>query len=159
MLNKIVKKGLFIVSLFSIGLCAAQPKIAIVTSKFEFAGIVPQMLCEDAIAHFADKGVMVADEDIFFVPGAIEIPVVVSRLAQSGNYDAIVCLGVAGRNYICAHASYGCQKIAVKYGIPVIFGIVVIENNEETWKIDQYGKMGMYAADAALEMAELMIRL
>lgn len=139
-------------------LCLAQPKIAIVTSTFEFAGIAPQTLCEDAIGHFKDNGVTIADEDVFFVPGAIEIPVVVSRLAQSGKYDTIVCLGIAGRNYICAHASYGCQKIAVKYGIPVIFGIVVIENNEETWNVDRYGKMGLYAADAALKMAQLMTR-
>jgi 6,7-dimethyl-8-ribityllumazine synthase len=134
----------------------AQPKIAIVTSKFNTT--VTQMLYEDAVAYFTEKDVVIADEDIFFVPGAIEIPVVVSRLAQSGKYDAIVCLGMVRTGYVCSQVSYGCQKIAVKYGVPVIFGIVVIENNEETWKVDQYGKMGMYAADAALEMAQLMTR-
>lgn len=148
---------MLVISFFSAGLCLAQPKIAIVTSKFNSA--VTQVLHQDAIARFAQKGIVITDEDVFFVPGAIEIPVVVSRLAQSGNYDAILCLGIVQRNYISAQVGYGCQKVAVKYGIPVIFGIVVIENNKETWNVDRYGKMGMYAADAAIEMTELMTRL
>jgi 6,7-dimethyl-8-ribityllumazine synthase len=136
---------------------AQQPRIAIITSKFNSA--VTQILYEDAMARFAEKDIAIADEDVFFVPGAIEIPVVASRLAQSANYDAILCLGIIGRDYISSQVGNACQKVALKYGIPVIFGIIVVEYNQETWKENLWGKMGMFAADAAIEMAEIMSRI
>lgn len=161
MMKKIIQSCILLISVFSQVIYASswqimsQPRIAIVTSRFN--ADVTRVLYEDALIRLMERDIEITENDVFFVPGAIEIPVVVSRLAQSGSYDAIICLGMVRAGYVCSHVSYGCQKIAVKYGVPVIFGIIVIENDEETWK-DEYGSMGTFAADAALEMAQLMTR-
>ena len=137
-------------------------KIAIVASRFN--GLPEQLLLEGAMARLAERGVVVADEDIFSVPGSVEIPVVAACLAQSGKYDAILCLGVIIRgatdhyDYVCMHVTNGCQKVAVEYRIPVVFGVLTTNNQEQA--LDRcggtHGHMGIYSADVAVEMAGLV---
>ncbi len=139
-----------------------NPKIAIITSKFNQE--VTQLLYQGARTRFAEKGIAIASEDIFFVPGAVEIPVIASRLARSKMYDAIVCLGAVIRgetdhyDYVCWQVSYGCQKVAIENDIPVVFGILTTDNEEQA--LDRcggsHGHKGIDCADAALEMIGLM---
>ena len=142
-----------------------QPKIAIITSRFNEE--ITQLLYEGAARRFQEQGITIAQEDVFFVPGAIEIPVVAARLARSRKYDAIVCLGsvIQGEtdhyDYVCWQVSYGCQKVAIEYGLPVIFGILTTDN--EAQALDRcggaHGHKGIDCADAALEMIKVMNRL
>jgi 6,7-dimethyl-8-ribityllumazine synthase len=139
-----------------------QPKIALITSRFNQD--ITQLLYQGAMARFVEKGVTIASSDIFFVPGAVEIPVVASRLARFKKYDAIVCLGAVIRgetdhyDYVCWQVSYGCQKIAIEHCTPVIFGILTTDNEEQA--LDRcggaHGHKGVDCADAALEMIALM---
>ena len=141
---------------------ANQPKIAVVTSRFNQE--ITQKLYEGAMARFQEKGVTIAAGDIFFVPGAIEIPVLVSRLAREKKYDAIVCLGAVVRgetdhyDYVCWQVSYGCQKVAIEHCIPVIFGILTTDNEEQAFDRcgGANGHKGVDCADAALEMVALL---
>lgn len=139
-----------------------QPRIAIITSRFNQE--ITQLLYDGAMARFKEKKISIAQGDIFFVPGAIEIPVLAARLARNKKHDAIVCLGAVIRgetdhyDYVCWQVSYGCQKIAIEYDIPVVFGILTTDN--EAQALDRcggaHGHKGVDCADAAIEMIALM---
>lgn len=138
------------------------PRIAIVASRFN--GEPEKLLLDGAMERLAERGIEIANEDIFTVPGSVEIPVVAASLAQLDKYDAILCLGCIIRGatdhytYVCESVTYGCQKVAVDYRIPVIFGVLTVNNLEQA--LDRcggaHGHMGIYAADAAVEMAGLV---
>lgn len=142
-----------------------KKKIAIITSKFNAE--VTQLLYEGAESRLAEKGVVVTSEDTFFVPGAVEIPVIAAQLARSKKYDAIICLGAVIRgetshyDYVCESVTYGCQKVAIEYGIPVVFGVLTTENEEQAFARcgGSHGHKGKDAADVALEMISVMNRL
>lgn len=139
-----------------------QPKIALITSQFNEK--ITQLLQQGAIQRFQEKGIPIADKDIFIVPGAIEIPIIAATLASKGTYDALVCLGAVIRgetshyDYVCLQVSYGCQKIALEKKIPVIFGILTTENEQQAY--DRcggiYGHKGIECADTAIEMVSIM---
>jgi 6,7-dimethyl-8-ribityllumazine synthase len=93
------------------------------------------------------------------VPGAFEIPLVAQSLAQSGQYDAVVCLGAVVRGatshyeYVCSSAASGIAQVALKTDVPVIFGILTTENMEQA--LDRAGgKAGNKGADAMLTAIE-----
>ena len=140
---------------------AKQPKIAVITSRFNQE--VTQMLYKGAMARFQEKGIIISGDDTFFVPGAIEIPRCGSMLGVK-EHDAIVCLGAVIRgetdhyDYVCWQVSYGCQKIAIEHCIPVVFGILTTDDEEQAF--DRcggiHGHKGVDCADTALEMIALM---
>ena len=90
----------------------------------------------------------VADEDIevAWVPGAFEIPLIASEMAQSGRYDAVICLGAVIRgntshyDYVCSEVSKGIAQISLKTGLPVMFGVLTTENIEQA--IERAGSKG-----------------
>ena len=139
-----------------------NPRIAIITSKFNAE--ITQLLYEGAVKRLEEKGVLVAKNDTFFVPGAVEIPVVALYLARSKQYDAIITLGAVIRgetdhyDYVCESVTYGCQNIAVKYGIPVIFGVLTTNDEEQALARAGGGHShkGVECADAALEMIDVI---
>lgn len=139
-----------------------NPRIAIITSKFNRE--VTQALYEGAVKRLEEKGIIVAEKDTFFVPGAVEIPVVAFYLARSKKYDAIITLGSVIRgetdhyDYVCESVTYGCQNIAIKYGIPVIFGVLTTNNEEQALARagGAHSHKGIECADAALEMIEVI---
>ncbi len=139
-----------------------QPKIAIITSRFNQE--VTQLLYEGAISRLQEKNIMIPQEDIFFVPGAVEIPVVAARLVMKKKYEAIVCFGAVIRgetdhyDYVCWQVSYGCQKIAIEHGIPVIFGILTTDNESQALERcgGIHGHKGKDCVDAALDMIAIM---
>ena len=108
----------------------------------------------------------VAKEDItlLYVPGAFEIPLAASKMAESKNYDAIICLGAVIRgstthyDYVCNEVSKGIAQASLKYMMPIIFGVVTTENLEQAIERcgSKGGNKGYESALAAVEMANLM---
>lgn len=136
-------------------------KIAIVASQFNQHVMTPFLAgCVDQLAS---HGIHLAPEDITQVPGAVEIPLIAQRYAASGRYDAVICLGAVIRgetthyDYVCHQVSYGCQKVALKHDVPIIFGILTTENDEQAFDRlgGKHGHKGRDYADTALAMARL----
>ncbi|MFY9257810.1 MAG: 6,7-dimethyl-8-ribityllumazine synthase [Dethiobacteria bacterium] len=111
-----------------------------------------------------------ADEekiDIVWVPGAFEIPVVAQKLAQSGRYDAIVCLGAVIRgstphfDYIATEVAKGVAQVGLNSGIPAVFGVITSDTLEQAIERagTKSGNKGWAAAQSAIEMADLCRRL
>lgn len=140
-------------------LTAKNMKIAIVVARFnEF--ITSKLLsgCIDClIRHEA------ADEDltVAWVPGAFEIPMAAKKLAESGKYDAVICLGAVIRgatphfDYVCAEASKGIAQVSMQTGVPVAFGVLTTENIQQA--VERAGtKAGNKGADCAMTAMEMV---
>lgn len=142
-------------------LTAKNIKIAIVVARFnEF--ITSKLLsgCIDClIRHEA------ADEDltVAWVPGAFEIPMAAKKLAESGKYDAVICLGAVIRgatphfDYVCAEASKGIAQVSMQTGVPVAFGVLTTENIQQAVERagTKAGNKGVDCAMTAMEMVNL----
>ncbi len=136
-------------------------KIAVVASKFNEHVMSPYF--EGCVDQLKNHGVILATEDVTWVPGAVEIPLIAQRYAASGHYDAVICLGAVIRgdtthyDYVCQQVSYGCQRTALKYDLPIIFGVLTTENDEQAFDRvgGKQGHKGKEAADTALAMARL----
>lgn len=109
----------------------------------------------------------IADAPVYWVPGAFELPVVAKRLAESGEFDAVVCLGAVIRgdtphfDYVAGESAAGLARVALDTGIPVIFGVLTTNTLEQA--LDRCGgsegHKGAEAAATALETAALLRRL
>ena len=105
--------------------------------------------------------------DVAWVPGAFEIPVVAKKMAESGKYDAVICLGAVIRgstthyDYVCNEVSKGVAQVSMQTGVPTIFGVVTTENIEQAVERagTKAGNKGADAAMAAMEMASLLKKL
>ena len=140
-------------------------RIAIVTCRWnDFMGERLLEGAKDALIRHD-----VADDDItvVIVPGSFEIPVAAKKLAESGNYDALVCLGVLIRggtlhfDLIAGEATGGIGRIAWETGVPAAFGVITTENMEQAIERSgsKAGNKGAEAAMAAIEMANLLKQL
>ncbi len=135
-------------------------KIAVITSQFNEP--VTSQLHAGCVTRLEELGVTLVEEDICWVPGAVEIPLMAQRYACKG-YDAIICLGAVVRgqtthyDYVCQQVSYGCQRVALDYDVPVIFGILTTENDEQAFDRvgGAHGHKGYDAAEAAIQMIAL----
>lgn len=136
-------------------------KIGIINSRFnEF--ITSKLLsgAEDCLLR---HDVSPENIEIVWVPGAFEIPLVAQKMAKSGKYDAIICLGCVIRgatshyDYVCSEVSKGIAKVSLDSELPVIFGIVTTENIEQANERagTKAGNKGYDCAMNALEMANL----
>lgn len=137
-------------------------KIGIVASRFnEF--IVSKLIggAEDALVR---HGVDTDNVDLAWVPGAFEIPVIAQKMAQSGKYDAILCLGAVIKgstshyDYVCAEVSKGVATVGMNTGVPTLFGILTTDNIEQAIERagTKAGNKGYDVACAAIEMVNLM---
>ena len=143
-------------------LVATDRSFAVVASRFnEF--IVNSLLdgALDAIKrHGGDEQAV----DVAWVPGCYEIPLAARRLALSGSYDAVICLGVVIRgstphfDYVAGAASSGVSSVALETDIPTIFGVLTTETIEQAIERagTKAGNKGFEAAVSAIEMASLM---
>lgn len=137
-------------------------RFAIVVSRFnDFINAKLLDGCLDALSrHGADDGKI----SIVRVPGSFEIPLMAQKLANSGNYDAIICLGAVIRGatphfeYISAEVTKGIAKVTLDSGIPVSFGILTTDNIEQAIERagTKSGNKGWDAALAAVEMVNLL---
>ncbi|MGN0585501.1 MAG: 6,7-dimethyl-8-ribityllumazine synthase [Ruminococcus sp.] len=137
-------------------------KIAVVASRFnEF--ITNKLIggAEDCLLRHG-----VAEDDIVlaWVPGAFEIPMIAKKLASSGKYDAVICLGAVIRgatshyDYVCAEVSKGIAQASMETGVPVLFGVLTTDTIEQAIERagTKAGNKGTDCAMGALEMANLL---
>jgi 6,7-dimethyl-8-ribityllumazine synthase len=142
------------------GTLAAQDyKIAIVTSRFnEF--IVSKLL-EGALDCLYRHGAVEENISLFKVPGSFEIPVIAEKIAQSGKYDGIICLGALIRgntphfDYISSEVTKGIAATSLKHTLPISFGVLTTDSIEQA--IERAGtKAGNKGWDAALSAIEMI---
>lgn len=134
-------------------------KIGIVASRFnEF--IVSKLL-SGAVDGLKRHNVNDDDISVAWVPGAFEIPLIASKMAKSGKYDAVICLGAVIRgstshyDYVCNEVSKGVANVSLNSDIPVLFGVVTTENIEQA--IERAGtKAGNKGYDCALSAIEMV---
>lgn len=136
---------------------ASEVKIAVIVSRFNEE--ITKSLLDGAIAQAKERGMTDSNLTLAWVPGAVEIPVVAQRLAQLGTFDAIVCLGAVIRGetdhyqWVCSQVSEGCQHVALQNDLPVIFGVLTTDTEEQAKDRigGRHGHKGKDAIDAALE--------
>jgi 6,7-dimethyl-8-ribityllumazine synthase len=137
-------------------------RVAIVAGRFN--EVVTTRLVEGAVDGLHHQGVAPDDVDVAWVPGAFEIPLVAQRLARSGDYDAVVCLGAVIRGdtahfeLVAGEAAHGIGEVARLTGVPVIFEVLAPDDLEQARARagGAHGNKGWQAAQAALTMASLM---
>lgn len=143
-------------------LICQDKKFAIVAGRFnEF---IVSKLIGGALDAFKRHGVEEENIDLAWVPGAFEIPLIAKKLAKSGKYAGVVCLGTVIRgatshyDYVCGEVSKGIANVSLDTEVPVIFGIVTTENIEQAIERagTKAGNKGFDAAMAAIEMANLL---
>ncbi len=146
-------------------LLGAGKKFCIVLSRFN--DFITSRLLGGAQDTFARHGVSMDDVDIVKVPGSFEIPPVAKRLAESGKYDAVVCLGAVIRGdtphfeYVASEAAKGVAQAAMSSDVPVIFGVITSDTIEQAIERagTKAGNKGAAAAASAIEMANLFGKL
>ena len=149
-------------STFEGQLVARDFKFAIVVSRFnEF---ISKSLLSGAMDSLTRHEAAAENVDVAWVPGSFEIPLVASKLAASGKYDAVICLGAVIRgntphfDYVAAEVSKGIARVGLDTGVPVAFGIITADTLEQA--VDRAGakagNKGWQAALTAIEMANLL---
>lgn len=137
-------------------------KVGIVASRFnEF---ITSKLLEGALDGLLRHDVKDEDIHVAWVPGAFEIPLIASKMAKSGSYDAVICLGAVIRgstshyDYVCSEVSKGIASVSLESGIPVLFGVLTTENIEQAIERagTKAGNKGYDCALSAIEMANLI---
>ena len=144
---------------FEGNLIAKEIKIGIVVSRFnEF---ITSKLLSGAMDGLVRHDVQEKDIHVAWVPGAFEIPLIASKMAKSGKYDAVICLGAVIRgstshyDYVCSEVSKGIASVSLSSSIPVMFGILTTENIEQA--IERAGtKAGNKGYDCALGAIEMV---
>jgi 6,7-dimethyl-8-ribityllumazine synthase len=143
-------------------LLAQGLKVAICASRFnEF--IVSKLIggAQDGLER---HGANTDDIDLIWVPGAFELPLAAKKLAKSGKYDAVICLGAVIRgstshyDYVCAEVSKGVASVSLESEIPVAFGVLTTDTIEQAIERagTKAGNKGFDAAVTAIEMANLL---
>jgi 6,7-dimethyl-8-ribityllumazine synthase len=143
----------------------AGRRIAVVVAKFN--GFVTDRLQNGALAALAAAGVDAGDVTIVRVPGSFEIPLAAQHAAETGRFDAVVCLGCLIRGetshfeYISSAVAQGLTSAAAATGVPMAFGVLTTNSAEEALARagDGPGNKGHEAALAALEMSDIVAGL
>ena len=112
-------------------------------------------------------GVAGEDIDAYWVPGAFELPLLGQKLAQSGRYDAVICVGAVIRgatshyDLVCSETAKGIAQAAMHTGVPVLFGVITTENIEQAIERagSKAGNKGYDCALSAIEMVDLLRRV
>ncbi len=146
-------------------LTAQNMRIGIVASRFnEF---ITSRLLGGALDGLKRRGVSEEEVQVAWVPGAFEIPLIASKMAKSGRYDAVICLGAVIRgstshyDYVCNEVSKGIAAVSLETGVPVLFGVLTTENIEQAIERagSKAGNKGSECAEGAVEMVNLIREL
>lgn len=140
-------------------------RIGIVVARFN--DFITERLLEGATAALSDAGVGGDFVDVIRVPGAFEIPMAAQRIAETGQVEAVICLGCLIRGatphfeYIASACAHGITAAAASTGVPMAFGVLTTNSAEEALERVAPGPShkGREAADAAIEMARLFARI
>jgi 6,7-dimethyl-8-ribityllumazine synthase len=143
-------------------LLAEGLKFGIVVSRFN--SFISDRLLEGAMDALRRSGAEEADCSVVRVPGAFEIPLAAKKMAKSGRYDAIICLGCVIRGatphyaYIAAEVTKGIASLSLESEVPVAFGVLTTETIEQAIERagTKVGNKGFDAAMSAIEMANLL---
>ncbi len=140
-------------------LVAKGQRFGVVVSRFN--DFITTRLQAGAVDALRRHGAVDDNITVVHVPGAFEIPLVAKRMAQSGHYDAVICLGCIIRgdtphfDYIAAHTAKGVADVGMLTGLPVAFGVITADTLEQA--IDRAGaKGGNKGAEAALTAIEMV---
>ena len=137
-------------------------RFGVVVSRFnEF---ISRKLLDGALDALSRHGVAPEDIEVAWVPGAFEIPLVARRMAASGGYHAVICLGAVIRGatphfeYVAAEVTKGIAQVGLETGVPVLFGVLTTDSIEQAIERagTKAGNKGFDAALAAIEMANLL---
>jgi len=140
---------------------ASGVSIGIVVSRFN--NFFTEKLLEGAVDCLVRHGADVEKISVAWVPGAFEVPYAAQKMASSGDYNAVICLGAVVRgdtphfNYIANESAKGIAKLGMDSGIPVIYGLVTADTLEQAIERSgtKAGNKGWDAAEAAIEMINL----
>ena len=143
-------------------LMAKGLKFGIVLSRFN--NFISERLLEGALDALRRSGAEEDDCSVAKVPGAFEIPLVAKKMAKSGRYDAIICLGCVIRGatphfaYIAAEVTKGIASLSIESEVPVSFGVLITDTIEQAIERagTKIGNKGFDAAMSAIEMANLL---
>jgi len=143
-------------------LLAKGKKFAVVVSRFN--DFITDRLLGGAVDALVRSGAADEDIEVAKVPGAFEIPLMAKKMAESGRYNAVICLGAVIRgatphfDYVSAEVSKGVAMVGLESGVPVIFGIVTTDTIEQAIERagTKSGNKGWSAAMSAVEMANLI---
>ena len=137
-------------------------KVGIIAARFnEF---ITSKLLGGALDTLKRHEVPEENVDVMWVPGAYEIPLIASKMAKSGKYDAVICLGAVIRgstthyDYVCNEVAKGIAQVSLAHDIPVMFGVLTTENIEQAIERagSKAGNKGSDCAAGAIEMVNLM---
>lgn len=149
----------FIMNMLEGKLVAQDMKVGIVASRFnEF---ITSKLLSGAVDGLVRHGVKEEDITTAWVPGAFEIPLIAGKMAKSGKYDVVICVGAVIRgatshyDYVCNEVSKGIAQVSLQSDIPVLFGVVTTDTIEQA--IERAGtKAGNKGYDCALSAVEMV---
>ena len=137
-------------------------RMALVVGRFN--SFISERLVDGALDALLRHGVVDDDISVARVPGAFEIPLVARKMAESGKFDAVICLGAVIRgstphfDYVSAEVSKGIASVGLASGVPVIFGVLTTDNIEQAIERagTKSGNKGFDAAVSAIEMVNLL---
>lgn len=141
---------------------AKDVRIGIVVARFN--DFITSKLLGGAIDGLKRHDVAEEQIDVAWVPGAFEIPLIASKMAKSGKYDAVICLGAVIRgatshyDYVCSEVSKGIAAVSLQSDIPVMFGVLTTDNIEQAIERagSKAGNKGFECATGAIEMINLI---
>ena len=137
-------------------------KVGIIASRFN--SFVVEKLLDGAVDGLVRHGVEAENIDACWVPGAFEIPVVAQKMAMSGKYDAVICVGAVIRGatshyeLVVNETTKGIAQVGLNAGIPVLFGVIATENIEQAIERSgsKAGNKGYECALGAIEMVNVL---
>jgi len=146
-------------------LAVGDHRFALVVGRFNEH--ITDDLLDGALDTLKRHGAELDDVTVVHVPGSWEIPVAAQKCAHSGDYDAVICLGAVIRgetphfDYVCSGATSGTMQVSLDTEVPVLFGILTTDTVDQAIARagSKAGNKGREAAEAAIEMADLMTQM
>ncbi|NCB00011.1 MAG: 6,7-dimethyl-8-ribityllumazine synthase [Clostridia bacterium] len=143
-------------------IATSKQRFGIVAGRFN--ELITSKLIGGAVDGLQRHGVTESNIDLVWVPGAYEIPLAAQKMAQSGKYDAVICLGAVIRgstphfDYVANEAAKGVAQVSLQTGLPVVFGVLTTDNIDQAIERagTKAGNKGFDAAVTAIEMCNLM---
>jgi 6,7-dimethyl-8-ribityllumazine synthase len=140
-------------------------RFGIVVSRFN--DFITEEMLDGALRTIKRHGGDPDEVVVARVPGSLELPVAAKKMAESGSYDAVICIGAVIRgatthyDYVCSGTTSGTVSSSLETGVPIIFGVITTETIEQAIERagTKAGNKGAEAAAAAIEMANLMEKL
>ena len=144
---------------------AAGMRLAIVAGRFN--DDITKLLLDGARQELGEHGLEPDSVPVIWVPGAFEIPLVAKQLAESGELDAVICLGAVIRgdtphfDFVAAECASGISRVALDTGVPIVFGVLTTDDLDQAVARagGTEGNKGAEAASSAVEMVDLLRQL